>query len=331
MAKTNCQKIKLLKLMEIMRQETDEENPMKTGAICERLISMGISCDRRTLHLDMKVLNEQGFEVMDELVGHERAYYIADRSFSTPELKILIDAVQAANFITEKKTRELIDKIADLGGSHRAEILKSNIVHFNKRKHKNETIFYTVDLMTEAIRANKKAVFLYYDLDETDKKHYRRDGHRYIAEPVALVYNEDNYYLVSYFPQKQTTVNYRLDRMEKVEIIDEEISDTAKKMRGGVTGYTDSIFKMYGGEPVSARLRFAEWLTGAVYDKFGEKTKMLRIDDKTICATVTIQNSPTFWGWLFQFGGEMTIDSPETLKKEYGQRVAALLHSKGEE
>ena len=93
MAKTNCQKIKLLKLMEILRQETDEDHPMKTGAICERLVAMGISCDRRTLHLDMKVLNEQGFEVMSELIDHERAFYIADRSFSTPELKILIDAV----------------------------------------------------------------------------------------------------------------------------------------------------------------------------------------------------------------------------------------------
>ena len=138
----NHQKIKLLKLMELLKQETDELHPFSTSEICSRLGAMGISCERRTLAKDIALLNEQGFEVMWCKVGKEKGYYIEDRSFSVPELKILIDAVQAANFITEKKSVELIDKISALGGSHRADILKNNLVCFNTCKHSNEMIYY---------------------------------------------------------------------------------------------------------------------------------------------------------------------------------------------
>lgn len=329
MPQENCQKIKLLKLMEILRQETDEDHPLKTAVICEKLVSMNISCDRRTLHKDMKVLNDHGFEVMSLLIDHERAYYVADRSFSVPEIKILIDAVQAASFITEKKTAELIDKIADLGGSNRASILKDNIVHFNTRKHHNEAIYYDVDSLEEAIRTDKKVIFRYFDVDENGQRVYRRDGHHYVVEPVALVFNEDNYYVVTYSSRFDGTANYRVDRMEQVEIIDEDITEKAKELRNSVAGYTESVFKMYGGESNDVTLQFDQKLIGIVYDKFGEKTKMIRIND-TICeANVKVQISPTFWGWLFQFGGLMAIKCPEKLKDEYLNQAVSLINQYG--
>ena len=194
----NHQKIKLLKLMELLKQETDELHPFSTSEICSRLGAMGISCERRTLAKDIALLNEQGFEVMWCKVGKEKGYYIEDRSFSVPELKILIDAVQAANFITEKKSVELIDKISALGGSHRADILKNNLVCFNTCKHSNEMIYYSVGYLEEAIQQQNKVLFRYFDLDENGEKVYRRDGHRYVVEPVALVFYEDNYYVVVY-------------------------------------------------------------------------------------------------------------------------------------
>ena len=152
MAQENWQKYKLLKLLELLRQETDEQHPLATSALCNRLAEMGISCERRTLTKDIAVLNELGSEVMWNWVGKEKGYYIEDRSFSVPELKILIDAVQAASFITDKKTTELIDKIAELGGTHKADILKSNMVCFNTRKHSNESIYAQVtELNTDLI------------------------------------------------------------------------------------------------------------------------------------------------------------------------------------
>lgn len=327
MKKTNCQKVKLLKIMEILRRETDEDHLLKTGDICKRLVAMGITCDRRTLHIDMKDLNDQGYEIMSELVDHERAYYVADRNFDIPELKILIDAVQAASFITDKKTTELIDKIADLGGGNRADVLKSSLVNFNTRKHTNESVFYVVDRLEDAILKNKKVIFKYFDIDENGERIYRKNGHHYKAEPVTLIFSEDNYYMLSYYSAKKSTTNYRIDRMESVEIIDEDISETAKELRGNVAGYTGSVFKMYKGEPTEITLQFSNELLGPVYDKFGEDTIMQRIGEDTVTATVAAQISPTFWGWIFQFGGKMTISEPAKWKKEYKKQAEALINA----
>lgn len=327
MPKENYQKIKLLKLMEILRQDSDEDHPLKTSVIIEKLLAMNITCDRRTLHKDMKLLNEQGYEVMKEFVDREMAYYVSDRSFSVPELKILIDAVQAASFITDKKTAALIDKIAELGGSHRAEILKGNLVRFNTRKHSNEAIYYIVEYLEDAIQQNKKIIFRYFDLDENGQKVYRRDSHHYVVEPVALVFNEDNYYLVVYSSRHDGTANYRVDRMDNVEIIDEEITEVAKLMRDSIADMTESAFKMYGGQPVQVMLEFDDKLIGVVYDKFGEDTTMRRTGEHTCMAAVTVQISPTFFGWLAQFGTKIQISAPEIVISRYKEHINSLLEN----
>ena len=322
MAQDNCQKIKLLKLMEILRQETDEAHPMRASAVCERLVQEGISCDRRTLAKDITVLNEQGYEVMSVMVGHEKAYYIEDRSFSLPELKILIDSVQAASFITEKKTQELVAKLAALGGSHQADVLKSNTVCFNTRKHGNESIYYNVGFLEDAIEQQCKIIFLYFDLDENGEKVYRRDGHHYVVEPIALVFNEDNYYLICYSSRHDSISNYRVDRMTAVELIDDPICQKAIDYSNSVADYTEQAFKMYGGPLVEVTLSFPPSLIGVVYDKFGEDTAMRRYHDDVIGAKVKVRISPTFWGWLFQFGGEMKIAAPNSLMEEYRRQAA---------
>lgn len=326
MAEEKNQKIKLMKIMEILRQETDEEHPMTKVELAARLVAMNVSCSPRSLIRDIKLLNEQGYEIMERLMGHEKGYFVCDRSFSVPELKILINAVQAAGFVTEKKTGELVDKIAALGGSHRAAILKGNIVKFNTRKHTNETIYYTVGFIEDAIQRNKKIIFRYFDLDENGQKVYRRDGHHYVVEPVALVFNEDNYYLIVYSEKHDGTANYRVDRIDSVEIIDDPISDKARSLRRKVARYTEEAFKMFNGQPETITLRFTDKLIGPVLDKFGEVTKMTRVDDHTIEATVQVRIAPTFWGWLFQFGTDMDIMEPEALKEEYKNKAAELLN-----
>lgn len=317
MAQDNCQKIKLLKIMEILNRETDEDHPLRTGEICERLRKMNITCDPRTLHKDMKLLNEWGYEVMSYLVNHEKGYYIADRSFSIPELKILIDAVQASGFITRKKSDELIDKIAALGGGNRAEILKENLVYFNTRKHSNEKVLYVIDSLEGAISQYKKVIFRYYDLDEKGEKVYRREGHHYVIEPLSLVFNEDNYYLVGYSSRHGQLTNYRLDRMDDVKAIDDEITDEARKLRENVGNYTESAFKMFNGEEKKVTLSFDRKLIGVVYDKFGEKTKMKKVDENTVECSVKIRISPPFFAWVFQFAGSMKIISPPLVAEEF--------------
>lgn len=326
MAQDNCQKIKLLKLLELLRQETDEQHPLTTMDICNRLGAMGISCERRTLSKDVALLNEQGYEVMWRWVGKEKGYYIEDRSFSIPELKILIDAIQASSFITEKKTADLIGKIANLGGSHRAELLQGNMVCFNTRKHSNESIYYNVSSLEDALQHQKKVLFRYFDLDERGQKVYRREGHRYVVEPVALVFNEDNYYLVVYSSRHDNTANYRVDRMDHVEVLSDAVSEKAISLRGGVAEYTEQAFKMYGGMPTDIVIEFDNQLIGAVYDKFGEDTKMMRSGENKCIATVKVQISPTFWGWLFQFAGLMKVISPDVVIEEYKNKAALFMN-----
>ena len=324
MVQDNYRKIKLLKLLELLRADSDEHNPMTTSQLCGRLEAMGIVCDRRTLSKDIALLNEHGYEIMDTTVGHEKGYYIDDRGFSVPELKILIDAGQASAFITEKKTRELVEKLAELGGKHRAELLKGNLVCFNTRKHSNEQIFYNVDAMEQAVEQQKKALFRYFTLNEKGEKVYRREGHRYVVEPVALIFNEDNYYVMTYSSRHESTATYRLDRMDAVTVIQEPISEKAVTLRQEMANYTEQVFKMYSGQQEDVVLEFQDSLIGVVFDKFGESTPMMRVGQDKCVATVRVRVSPTFWGWLFQFAGEMRVLSPQWVIDGYREQAKKL-------
>lgn len=324
MVRENFRKVKILKLLELLRQNTDEDHPLTTNAIIDSLAAMGIPCDRRTVSQDIATLNDLGYEILSTMVGHEKGYYVEDRSFSVPELKILIDAVHASSFITEKKSRELISKLAALAGTHRAEVLTRSMIAFNTRKHSNERIFYNVDDLENAILQQKKILFRYFDLDENCQRIYRREGHRYVVEPVALVFNEDNYYLTCYSSRHDSTSNYRVDRMDSVEILNEPCGEKAVFLRNQVAEYTEQAFKMYGGELTDVVLEFKRSLVGAVYDRFGEDTKMIPAGENCI-ATVRVRLSPVFWGWVFQFAGEMTILSPAHVVESYKEQAAKVL------
>lgn len=326
MSNDNCQKVKLLKLMELLRQETDENHPITTSEICRRLGEMGISCERRTVGKDMKVLREQGFEVMSELKGHENSYWISDRSFELPELKILMDAVQAALFIPEKKSEELVAKIAALGGSHQAELLQGNIIRFNTRKHSNQAIYYNVQAIEEAIQQKKKLSFRYFDLDENLEKVYRMEGGRYHAEPVSLIYEDNNYYMLSYSRKYVKTINYRVDRMDQVHVEDDPISDEAVQMISRAGALVEEGFRMYQGETKAITLQFHDRLIGLLYDKYGEDLHIRRIDEHTCEAQVNAQLSPPFWGWLFMLSRDLKLTGPEELAEEYKTRLEEALN-----
>jgi len=333
----NMQKIKLLKLYEMLRKETDEDHPISRVELCRRLNEMGISSNVRTLSKDIDVMQENGFEIMSFLKDRERFYYVPETEITVPEIKILIDAVQAASFITEKKTAELVEKVAELGGSHKAELLKANMVCFNTRKHTNESILYNVDSIEDAIIRKKKIAFNYFHLNESAERVYvttsTGEKKRYYVEPVALIFNEDNYYLMAYssrHPDK--TASYRIDRMDHVEVVEESVlSDEAISKIDGVAEFTEQAFKMFSGDAVSLVLQFDKSLIGPVFDKFGEDTPMMPVDDVTCAATVHVQISPTFFGWLAQFGSKMAILSPADVVEQYKSHIASILTGSAKE
>ena len=319
-------KIKLLKILEMLRQDTDEQHPMTTSEICRHLMDMGIACDRRILASEIDILNELGYEIQSCQVSRAKGYYIADRSFSVPELRILIDAVEASHLLTEKKTQELIEKIAALAGSNQAEVLKSSIVRFNTSKPTNEYIYYTVQTLEKAIREKKKVTIHYFHLNEHKEKVYRSENGIHTVEPIALVYNNDRYYLTCYNPTADRNYNYRLDRIEMVEILDGKISKNAIIRSRSVAKYNAQVFRMYGGETEKVTLMFNSQMIDYIYDKFGMDTKIYPYDADKFTAMVDVQISPTFWGWLVQFAGKMKIVAPETAVHRYRDMLKSTLN-----
>lgn len=332
MTKDKPQKIKLLTIMDYLQRETDEGHPVSRQTLCRKLNEMGIPSNPRTLSLDIGVLNDAGYEIMEEQVGREKFYYVEDRNFSVPELKVMIDAIEAVSFISEERTGEIVDKIASLGGIHQAELLKGNMVCFNTRKHKDSRALFAVDAVEEAISRKKMIRFNYFDLNENRERIYRTDDEdgeikEYCVEPVALVFYEDNYYLVAYSKRHPgTTANYRIDRMAQVSVVgDSEISKEAIQKINQVAKYTKQAFKMYSGETQTVVLEFERPLIGPVYDKFGEEIRMMPSANDRLLATVEVQVSPTFFGWLAQFGSKMRVVTPDSVKDQYRAHIEKIL------
>lgn len=323
----NPQKIKLLKLYEILHQHSDEERPLSTNQLCAMLEAEGITCDRRTLSDDIDTLNSNGFEVLHRRTRYAKLYYIVDRQFDLAEVKILIDAIQAASFITKQKTEALTDKVASLAGSHKAAALKGNLVTFNTRKHTNEAIYYSVDALEAALQQKSRASFRYFDLNEHNERVYRKEGDRYIVNPVGLVYHEDNYYLVTYHETHEANVNYRVDRMADVQIEETPVAEQAIALSNELGVYTERIFKMFNGPRESVEFQFDRKLIDAVHDKFGEHIEITACKQNLCKATVEVMISPVFLGWCFQFGKSMKILAPDSVAaqmKAHAKQVMGL-------
>ncbi len=313
----NNQKIKLLRIMEFLRAESTEGKPVSTSQIISYLNSIHISCERRTLYKDMDMLIESGANIVKTELGRENAYYMNEVSFSLAEVKTLIDAVQAANFIPADKTADLVEKLLSYAGVRRSEIVRDNIIFFNNHKHSNQDIYENIEQIELAIRKKKQVSFYYFDLDEKRNRVYRKEKKRYITDPVALVFSEDNYYLVAYSQKYQNAVNYRVDRIDTVEVEEEPICEEALIKKRKTETYTEQVFKMYNGEAELVTMEFAPDKLGVIYDKFGENIEVRHADKGWLKIKVTVQISPTFWGWIYQLGDQIKIVSPEGIKPPF--------------
>ena len=236
----------------------------------------------------------------------------------------MIDAIQAATFVPKDKTEDLVNRIAAMGGTRKVDIIKSNIVCFNTRKHSNEGIYDNVEVLEEALQAKKKASFYYFDKDEKGNRIYRKDKKRYEVDPMALIFHEDNYYLMCYSSKYDGITNYRVDRMEGVLVENEPVSSKAIMDDSDIAQYTEQAFKMYGGPVTDVTIEFEDSLMGAVQDKFGEHIYIVRISPEKCVVSVQLQVSPTFWGWIFQFGKKIKILSPEGLVGEYKEKLSEM-------
>ena len=330
MTSDNSRKIKLLKLWELLKSETDEEHPMDTVEIIERLGREGILVDRKILYSDIEVLNQYGFEVLKER-GKRNRYYVMDRSFDIPEVRILMDAVQAAGFVTEKKTDELLHKVSLLAGSKQGEVLKENIARFSTVKSINESIYYSVSTIISAIRNNKKIKFCYFDYDLNRQKSYRRDKtdpereRWYTVNPVATVFDNDQYYLICYDDKHNTLANYRVDRMDRVCVLDEDITPNDEIERTDLAERKRQMFSMYSGEVRTVIFEADRGLIDVIFDKFGSRADISTTDNGRLSCKVEVQTGPMFIAWCCSFDNRLRVVSPPSVVESVKEHLTKTL------
>ncbi|MGD9678336.1 MAG: helix-turn-helix transcriptional regulator [Vulcanibacillus sp.] len=316
MSKSSNQKLKLLYLLKILMEKTDTDHTLTVPEMIIELKKYNINAERKSIYDDIESLKTFGIDILCRK-SKTYDYYIAGRTFELAELKLLADAVASSKFITEKKSRELIKKIGSLTSNHEAKQLVRQIYVAGRVKTINEKIYYNVDLINQAISNNKQISFKYFEYTIDKKKRYRNDGNKYIASPYALTWDDENYYMISYYEKYNNITHFRVDKMEDIEITDQKCHYEDIN----IVEYTKKIFSMYGGEEETVKIQFDNSLLGVVIDRFGKSTIIHKIDENNFAAILTVELSPPFWGWIFQFGNKVKIISPENVKDEYVKYV----------
>ncbi len=313
MAKSEGQKLKLLYLKKFLEEQSDENHPLNTERILEYLAAHDIKAERKSIYSDIACLQDFGMDIIHQ-PGRGGGYYLASREFELPELKLLVDAVQSSRFLTGKKSMQLISKLSGLASQHEAGGLKRQVMVTGRVKTMNESIYYTVDQLHEAIARNSQIQFRYTEWG-VDRKRHDRPG-PYEASPYGLVWDDEYYYLVAHSPRHGMT-HYRVDKMADITLTGEPryIDPAAKKL--DPAAYGRNVFGMFGRETVSVRMRFHNSLAGVIIDRFGADTMLIPDGEEHFIFTMDIAVSPMFFGWISGFGTRAKILSPQSVIDEY--------------
>jgi predicted DNA-binding transcriptional regulator YafY len=302
------QRSKLLYLMKILLERTDEAHVLTNVQLIDALRGYGIQAERKSIYSDIDLLKLYGLDI-ETRKAKSFGYYVASREFELPELKLLVDAIQSSRIITHKKSRELTEKLASLTSIKQAGHLKRHIYVADRVKSINESVYYSIDAIHLAINEGKKIKFKYFDYDTDKKRVYRRDGALYTQTPVTLCWSDDNYYLITYSAKHSGFAHYRVDRMSGVSVIG-EAGDKHPKF--SLSEHLKKHFGMFSGETVKAILEFDNKLVNVVLDRFGKDVHILKQVGRFQIRT-DISASPVFLAWMFQYGNDAKIIAPESL------------------
>ena len=319
-------RLRIFYLYQMLLTHSDEEHPLSTKQITDRMMEQHhILVHRTTVPKDIELLRAAGVDIVGE---RRRAweYHLADRKFSVPELKILIDAVQSSRFITEKKSKILIGKLISLTSETNADKLKRSVHITGRVKSENEKGYYIVDAINEAINAGVKISFYYFELNGKKKKVFRNDGKPYTVSPFDLIWDGDYYYLTGFCDERSAVRTFRVDRIsQQPELLAEK---AVEKPEGyDVSKYTTEVFRMFStDEAIDVTLRCENCVMKSVVDKFGMKIKTTSLEDDMFRTTVKVCAGPTFYRWVFGAGGKIVIESPIETRNEYREMLQKALN-----
>lgn len=311
------QKIKILYLMRILLESSDDLHGLTLDEITDQLSAYGVDAERKTLYDDLEVLRTFGMDIEKRKEGKTVRYYVLSRSFELPELKLLVDAVQSSKFITHKKSLELIRKLEQYASTYQAQQLNRQVYVANRIKTMNESIYYAVDEIHEAISANRKISFQYFHWNEKKEKVLSHDGKIYSASPFALTWDDENYYMIAYDSEAKIVKHFRVDKMLNLRVLAESRDGIEIFENFDMALYSQKTFGMYGGEEENVTIRCKNVLAGVIIDRFGKDTLFTNVTDNFFEFHVKVAVSPTFLSWLMTFGSDMRIISPESVKRAY--------------
>ena len=310
----NMIKARLIVLAQMFYEHTDQDNPMTGLDILDYLQEHDVPANEKTLRGDIQLLQDLGLDIV-KVVSRPNLYYWGERQFEMPELKLLVDAVSSSRFITKKKSRILGKKLAQLASENQRKELRRNIQATNRVKSENETIYYSVNTVNEAISRRKKIQFQYTEFDSNLKEILRGDGELYELSPYALLWNEDYYYVVGWSDKHENVSVFRVDRLYRPEIMDEKAAKRPDDFN--LDDYSTPIFDMFEGDDrVPVKLKCKNELAKYIVDRFGTKLRTKQVTEDSFTVTVDVSLSPPFYAWVFQFGGDVLIMSPEKAVKE---------------
>ena len=310
MPKSDNQKLKIFYIKDYLERNSHPDHPV--GAL--ELTSMlerqhNILCNRKTIYSDIRALQDYGVDIVS-VPGKSGGYFIGSRNFELPELKLLIDAVQSSRYLTEKKSRELIEKLCAQCNEYDARLMRRNILVSGRVKSMNETIYYNVDAIQEAIAQNRQITFRYFDWDFGGKRRYRQ--REYAASPYGLCQDNENCYLLAHSPRHGVT-SYRVDRMADISPTEEPRTPCPELTGKALTEHANRLFQMYSGEAVDVKLRFHRSLLNVVIDRFGRDTMLIPDTDGFFTFTVRVAVSPMFLSWIIGFGSKARILHPQSV------------------
>ena len=313
MPKSDNQKLKILYILDYLQKNSHEDKPVRASDLIAMLDRQhNISCDRKTVYSDVAALQDYGVDIVS-IPGKNGGYYIASRNFELPELKLLIDAVQSSRYLTEKKSRELIEKLLTQCNEQDAKLMKRNVLVSGRVKSMNESIYYSVDAIQEAIAQNKQISFRYFDWDFGGKRKYREKA--YIASPYGLCQDNENCYLLA-LSERHGITSYRVDRMSDICLLSDVRLPCPELTGKAFNDHANRLFQMYSGDALDVKLQFHNSLLNVVIDRFGKDTMLIPDGPEHFNFTVRVAVSPMFLSWVMGFGSKAKILYPQSVADE---------------
>lgn len=319
MAKSANQKQKLLVLQQLLQTKSDEEHPLTIQSMIDELERWDIKAERKSLYDDMETLRAFGLDIQCRK-GRDGGWFLGQRDFELPELKLLVDAVQSSKFITRKKSDALIRKLESLSGVHQAKALQRQVYVSDRVKTINESIYYTVDTLYTALGKRRAVDFKYFDYSSRKEKVFRHGGKIYTISPCGLVWDSENYYLVGWDHEHEKVRHYRVDKMAQIQITDRPLEGEAAG-QFNMADYAKKHFGMFTGRDAKVTLRCREEMAGVVLDRFGQEIMLVPDGDEFFTVTVSVAVSPQFLGWLFGLGDAVVLTAPEWAAQEYSRML----------